>query len=141
MMSAIEYSTEHFCSDILGYELSFGKVLGDGFYGASIPLVEDKTEYHFYLYFKKSTLNYFAKVLLNNKNLQEDDLNDLCKEVANQIIGYAKNLLVDRQKHKYQLGTPEFLGKVSYPFPVKLEDSIIFKLKNRTFLIGHRKAS
>lgn len=137
MMSAVEYATKHFCTGILGFELESGSSLGDGIYGASIPVFKGKTEYHFYLYFKKETLNYFAKILLNNDKLCEDDLNDLCKEVANQIIGYAKNLLNDRGQNIYKIGTPEFLGRVKNS-PIRLDESKIFKMKNRTFKIGYK---
>ncbi|AII14280.1 hypothetical protein CIG2463D_0415 [Campylobacter iguaniorum] len=138
MMSAVCYSTKHFCTDILGFELEDGSKLGKDVYGASIPVFKNKEEYHFYLYFKTDTLKYFAKVLLNN-DIKQVDLDDLCKEVANQIIGYAKNLLNDRGDGDYKLGTPEFLGKVDV-FPVKLEESKLFKMKNRTFEIGYKKA-
>lgn len=138
MMSAVEYSVMHFCTEILGYEVKSGSNLGLNHYGASIPVYKNNEEYNFYLYFKKDTLNYFSKVLLHTTKLTEDDLCDLCKEVANQIIGYAKNLLVDRGKDDYKLGTPEYLGRVDF-FDIKLDESKIFKMKNRTFEIGYKK--
>ncbi|ASM34562.1 Mrr restriction system protein (EcoKMrr) [Campylobacter sputorum subsp. bubulus] len=138
MLSAIEYSVKHFCVDILGYELQKGKTLGKDYYGASIPIFKNGVEYSFYLYFKKETLNSFGKALLNNDKLPEDDLCDICKEVANQIIGYAKNLLVDRGKDEYKLGTPEYLG-MTKNFGVRLNEKIIFKMNNRTFQIGYKK--
>lgn len=138
MLSAIEYSVKHFCVDILGYELQKGKTLGKDYYGASIPIFKNGVEYSFYLYFKKETLNSFGKALLNNDKLLEDDLCDICKEVANQIIGYAKNLLVDRGKDEYKLGTPEYLG-MTKNFGVRLNEKIIFKMNNRTFQIGYKK--
>ncbi|QQF52875.1 restriction endonuclease [Campylobacter fetus] len=139
MMSAVCYATKHFCTDTLGFELEDGSKLGKDVYGASIPVYKDNEEYQFFLYFKRDTLKYFAKVLLNVSDEKHVDLGDLSREVANQIIGYAKNLLNDRHDGKYKLGTPEFLGKVE-SFPVKLAESKLFKMKNRTFKIGYKKA-
>lgn len=139
MLSAIEYSVRHFCVDILGYELERGKSLGKDYYGASIPVFKNGEEYNFYLYFKKETLNSFGKALLGTYKLTEDDLCDICKESANQIIGYAKNLLVDRGSDDYRLGTPEYLGMVK-TFGLRLKEKMIFKMNNRTFQIGYKKA-
>ncbi|ANE33066.1 chemotaxis protein CheX [Campylobacter hyointestinalis] len=138
MMDAVYEATKHFCSDVLGFKLENGSKLGDNVYGASIPVLDGSDEYQFYLYFKKDTLNYFAEVLLNSDDSSQVDLADLCREVANQIIGYAKNLLNEQGK-KYKLGTPEFLGKVE-SFPVELIEYRLFKMKNRTFKIGYKKA-
>lgn len=136
MMDAICESTKHFCNDVLGLQLEDGAKLGKNVYGSSIPLFKGKEEYHFYFYFKKETLNHFAKALLNN-DIRELDLGDLSREVANQIVGYAKNLL--KEKDKYKLGTPEFLGRVDV-FPVKLLEFKLFKINNRVFKIGYKKA-
>lgn len=137
MLKAIHDSVEHLCRDILGLKLESGKSYGKDFYGSSIPLICDGVEFHYYLFLKADTLNQFGKVFLADKSLDEDELSDLCKEVSNMIVGQAKANLSDmKPKHQYKLGTPEFLGKVSYPFPVKLDDFNIYKLKNRTFIIG-----
>lgn len=142
MLDAINRSIIHLCNDILGVKLTSGKSLGKKFYGASIPLICDGKESHYYLFLKKDTLNEFAYGLLGEDDLHEDDLNDLCKEIANLTVGYAKAYLDDANpKHSYKLGTPEYLGKISPPFPVKFDDSAIFKLKNRTFLLGVKRAN
>lgn len=142
MLAAINNSTEFLCSEILGEKVQKGKSIGKNFYGASIPLICDKKESHYYLFLKKDTLKEFAKSFLGEETLCEDGLNDMCKEVANLIVGKAKALLQDANpKTKYQLGTPEYLGKVSPPFPIKLDDFTIYKLKNRTFVLGIKKAS
>lgn len=138
MLSAVEYSVRHFCVEILGYELQKGKSLGKNYYGSSIPIFKNDEEYNFYLYFKKETLNSFGKVLLNSDKLPEDDLCDICKEVSNQIIGYAKNLLVDRGSDDYRLGMPEYLG-MTKNFGLRLDEKMIFKMNNRTFQIGYKK--
>ncbi len=137
MLRAISNSTKYFCSDIMGLDLQKGKSLGKSFYGASLPLISDGKESHYYLYLKKDTLKEFASILLGVEELGEDDLSDLCKETINLIVGKAKAALDDENPNiKYKLGTPEYLGKVSPPFPVKLDDYAIYKLKNRTFILG-----
>lgn len=137
MMDAVDYATRHFCSSILNLKLEYGKSLGKDFYGSCIPIYKDDKEFHFYLYFKHKTLCLFGEKLLNIKTFDEDCLDDICKEVANQIIGYAKNLLNDRNSGKYKLGTPEFIGKVAN-FPIRLKESKIFKIDNQTFKIGYK---
>lgn len=139
MLNAINYATKHFCSDIFGYKLEEGKSLGKDLYGASIPIYKDGEEIQFYLYFKKETLELFVDKLFSKEEGKNTDLGDLSREVANQIVGYAKNLLNDNNNGTYKLGTPEFLGKVER-FPVRLEKSQIFKMKNKTFKIGYKRA-
>ena len=76
-------------------------------------------------------------MLLGVDKLAEDELSDICKEVANLAIGYAKNLLNEREANAYKLGTPEYLGRTN--FRIKLEDKRVYKIKNRTFQIGYKK--
>ena len=139
LLEAVHQATHYFCTDTLGLTLQNGKSMGKHFYGASIPLTQNSKEEHFYLFFKADTLNEFGKILLFEDNLNEDDLDDLCKEVANQIIGHAKMTLETHHPDaSFTLGTPEFLGHLSAPFPFKLEEFLLYKLKNRTFVIGRR---
>ena len=137
MMNAVALGVKNLCETTLGYKVSDAKSLNGEFYGASLPIYKGKEEFHFYLYFKKETLNQFAKVLLNVDNLAEDELSDICKEVANLTIGYAKNILNERENNAYKLGTPEYLGRTN--FRVKLLEKQIYKIKNRTFQIGYKK--
>lgn len=142
MLSAIDHSANYFCCDILGLSLAPTKTLGSGFFGASIPLTCNQTEHHFYLFFEKGVLSAFGEILLGEETLSEADMDDLCKEVANQIIGHAKvNLESSSPDNHYQLGTPEFLGEVPSPLPVKLEEFLLYDLRGHTFLIGTRTAS
>mgnify|MGYP000143108188 CR=1 FL=1 len=61
-----------------------------------------------------NTLNAIAKNLLFEDNLCEDALDDLLKEVSNQILGSTKVLLEEQNPHKhYQLSVPEFMVTVS----------------------------
>ena len=138
MMSMVKQGVMRLCEETLGYEVKEGKSLKGEFYGSSLPIYKGKEEFHFYLYFKKDTLNQFAKILLGVDSLAEDELSDICKESANLIIGYAKNLLNETENNAYKLGTPEYLGRME-GFPVKLEDKRIYKIKNRTFQIGYKK--
>ncbi|MBR8461831.1 chemotaxis protein CheX [Campylobacter sp. faydin G-140] len=138
MREVIDTATRHLCVDTLGFEIENGSRLGRGFYGAAIPVYKGNTEFHFYLYFKRNTLKLFLKAFFDRDDLEDADLDDLCKEIANQIIGKAKNLLNERESGAYKLGTPEFLGEVD-KFPVKLDENFIYKMKNRTFQIGYKK--
>ncbi|MBE2984176.1 chemotaxis protein CheX [Campylobacter sp. RM9344] len=139
MKNVIDVSTRYLCSDTLGFKLESGSSIGNGFYGASIPVYKGKEEYHFYLFFKKDTLRIFLEAFFGVKEFEGNDLDDLCKEIANMIIGKAKNLLNEQEDDAYKLGTPEFLGEVD-KFHVKLDEKFIYKMKNRTFQIGYKKA-
>ncbi|WP_103636173.1 chemotaxis protein CheX, partial [Campylobacter concisus] len=103
----------------------------------SIPVYKGKSEYHFYLFFKKNTLKIFMNAFFGHEDVDGGDLDDLCKEIANQIIGKAKNLLNEKEPNAYKLGTPEFLGEVEN-FGIKLKEKFIYKIKNRTFQIGYK---
>lgn len=139
MKTAVIQATENFCSTILNSTLQNGKYKGKNFYGAAISLYEDETEYTWYLFFKRNTLNVIAKNLLFEDSLCEDALDDLLKEVSNQILGSTKVLLEEQNPHKhYQLSVPEFMGNISEPFPIKLEECLLYKIKNRTFIIGRQ---
>ena len=41
MKEAVKEAVKIFCENILGLELENAKTLGNGFYGASIPICED----------------------------------------------------------------------------------------------------
>ena len=137
MMDVAALGIKHLCEDTLGYKVKSAKSAEGEFYGSSLPIFKGKEEFHFYLYFKKDTLNRFAGVLLGVDKLAEDELSDICKEVANLAIGYAKNLLNEREANAYKLGTPEYLGRTN--FRIKVEDKRVYKIKNRTFQIGYKK--
>ena len=47
MRKVIDEATNYLCKDTLGLDLEFGKSLGKGFYGASIPFYKGKSEYQF----------------------------------------------------------------------------------------------
>lgn len=139
MKAVIDSAVRFLCTKTLGFEISQAKRLGKGFYGSSIPLYKDNEEFHFYLFFKKDTLKHFAVSLLGLEGLDDTDLDDLCKEIANQIIGKAKIILSETDGLNYKLGTPEFLGEVKQ-FNIKLDEKLIYKMKNRTFQVGFKRA-
>ncbi len=142
MLSAIDHSTNYFCSAILGLELLRSEKHGEIFFGASIPLTCNTIEHHFYLFFENGVLCEFGNVLLGEALLSEADLDDLCKEVANQIVGHAKVCLEEgNPENHYRLGTPEFLGEIPSPFPVALEEFLLYEVHGHTFLIGKRTAA
>jgi len=139
MITAIDNATKSFCTDIIGIETKQAKSFGKDFYGAAIALYEDEKETQWYLLFKKNTLNEFSKALLFEDNLNEDDLDDLVKEVANMIIGSAKVILEEKNENtKYKISTPDFLGHVPSVQLLKLEEFLLYKMKNRTFVIGRK---
>lgn len=137
MKHAVMKATENFCSTILYQPLKTGKFPGKSFYGAAVSLYENESEHIWYLLFKRHTLDHIAKNLLLEDNLQEDDLNDLLKEVSNQIIGSAKVILEEKNPHhSYKLSVPEFMGNIQTPFPFKLQEHFVYKINHRTFIIG-----
>lgn len=139
MINAVDKATQNFCSNIISLKIDKAKHSGKNFYGAAIALYQDNTEYQWYLLFKKNTLNEFSKALLFEDNLNEDDLDDLVKEVANLIIGSAKVILeAENSTVDYKMGTPDFLGHVPNMRLLGLEDFLLYKIKNRTFAIGRK---
>jgi len=137
MKEAVEYGINVFCKDILDLKPNMAKILGNNFYGASIQIYENSTEINWILLFKKDTLKIVAQILLFENNLSEEEYIDLLKEVSNQIIGIAKVRLEEKNQNKtYKLGTPKFLGHISTPIPFELENKLLYKVKNRTFLIA-----
>ena len=139
MKAIIDDATRYFCEQTLGFNVEEGKSLGSGFYGASIPVFKGTREIHFYLFFKPATLKIFMEAFFGHDDIAGGDLDDLCREIANQTIGRAKNTLNEREPNAYKLGTPEFLGEVKN-FNIKLDEKFIYKMKNKTFQIGYKKA-
>lgn len=140
MIEALDESIKNFCENILKIPISPASRIGGELYGAAIPMMQkDKAEYHFYLFFSKKTIAEIAKVWLK-KPLNEDDLNDFLKELANQIVGYAKNSLNEkRNTEEYSIGIPEYLGKVEDFASLRLKKKCTYRLKNRCFRIGYIK--
>lgn len=141
IMQAVGESILHICG-VMGAKLEKNASLENGVYGSSIPLyIEDDKgvmcEYQFYLYFKNELLNIVAEQLLQS-NFNQSDLADISRELANQIIGYAKMLLTDANNVKTKLGTPEFLGVVE-SFPIKFDKKELYKINNETLQIGYKK--
>ena len=137
MKEAVEYGINIFCKDILDLKPDMATTLGDNFFGASIPIYENGIESNWILLFKRDTLKKIAKILLFEDDLSEEDYDDLLKEVSNQIIGIAKVKLEEKnQSTTYKLGTPKFLGHISAPILFDLEEKLLYKIKNRTFLVA-----
>lgn len=134
---AVDGGVDFLISQTLGLKLEQGKYLGKGFYGASIPVIFDSGEWAFYLFFKPAHLKIFAELLLETSELSPADLPDLCREIANQIIGKTKNILNEAEPNKFKLGTPEFLGQTE--FKLALNERFIYKLAGQTFYIGYKK--
>lgn len=137
MKQAVIQAIENFCSTILYAPLETGISNGKQFYGAAISLYENEEEHIWYLLFKRNTLNEIAKNLLFEDNLHEDDLNDLLKEISNQIIGSAKVILEEQNPHHhYQLSVPEFMGHISEPFPITIKEKYSYIVKGEPFIVG-----
>lgn len=138
---AITESVMHIC-DVMDAKLSAGEPNDALIYGSFIPIYDNtsggKKEIQFYLYFHKEVLKDAAGKLLLAR-YTEDDLDDLSRELANQIIGYAKNLLNDTTAdHPYKLGTPEFLGAVPH-FGFAFEWDQIYNINGNTLKIGYKR--
>ncbi|EPB3788337.1 hypothetical protein ACRGNJ_000484 [Campylobacter upsaliensis] len=140
MLKILEYSITHFCEHILRLRIEKSENIGGELYGASIPIEGTKgNEYDFYLFFPKEALKKFADVLISDHKFKEDDWCDLTKECANQIIGYAKNLLNDAKgEDEYKLGIPEYLGRIDFS-TIKLDESLTYFIDNYNFRIGFKK--
>lgn len=140
MLKILEYSITHFCEHILRLRIEAAKDISGELYGASIPILEKSGgETNFYLFFPKETLQKIAEVLINDDKFKEDDWCDLTKECANQIIGYAKNLLNDAKgDDEYKLGIPEYLGKVDFS-TIVLDEALTYQLDNHSFRVGYCK--
>lgn len=137
MLSTIDASVRYFCEDVLGLAVKEATNHPKEFFGASIPLTHNQSETHYYLFFEPYVLDAFGEVLLGEPILSEADRDDLCKEVANQIIGHAKvSLEAIKPQNQFKLGTPEFLGQISSPSPVELEGFLLYELQGGLFLVG-----
>lgn len=136
MLDTIDYSVKHYFKHILRSKLELTNKLDDSeYYGASICLGDRVKEISCYLIFKKESLQALASRLLgDDAKMSEDDYCDLCKEVANQIIGYAKRLLADAYDD-YEITIPEYLGKV-HNFKLGFTNEFFYKLEGNTFLVG-----
>ena len=122
MKEAVIQAMENFCSTILCEIPQLTSQLGDYFYGSAIALIENECEHMWYLFFEKKVLDDIAYNLLFEENLSENDLDDLLKEIANQIIGSAKVLLEEKYPNNhYHLSVPEFMGNIATPFPIPLQ--------------------
>ncbi|HIP29891.1 MAG TPA: hypothetical protein EYG83_03665 [Sulfurospirillum arcachonense] len=53
------------------------------------------------------------------------------------IVGSAKVILEEENSNlTYKLSTPDFLGHVPNVELLKLEEFLLYKIKNRTFVVG-----
>ncbi|HEF5906063.1 TPA: chemotaxis protein CheX [Campylobacter jejuni] len=140
MLKILEYSITHFCDHILRLHIEAAQDISGELYGASIPIIgKSEGECNFYLFFPKEFLKKIAEILINDEKFKEDDWCDLTKECANQIIGYAKNLLNDAKgDDEYKLGIPEYLGKVDFS-EIVLDEALTYKFENCYFRIGYCK--
>lgn len=132
MVDDIFTATENFFTHILGAQVKLAKTIGNDFYCSFIEIKFGKTKRSFYLYFKKDTIEYLAKIWLG---CNEFDMADLLCEISNQIVGQIKMMMSERQIH-CSLSTPKFVGFVKKC--EKLDKTVIFKLKNRNFIIGYK---
>lgn len=137
MKQAVIEATHSFCETILCELPQQAAKLGQYFYGSAISILENDVEHTWYLFFEKAVLDDIAYNLLFEENLCENDLDDLLKEIANQIIGSAKVLLEEKYpNNNYHLNVPEFMGNVCAPFPIELQDAHHYLIKNSTFVIA-----
>lgn len=140
MLLTLQESIAYFFTQMLDAKLSPASRIGGELYGAAIPIKQEgKAEYHFYLFFSKKTIQSIAKTWLS-KPLDEDEMNDFLKELANQIIGHTKNALNEERKTtEFSLGIPEYLGRVESFANYKLKNKCTYRLGGRCFRIGYIK--
>ena len=137
MIKAIEQATNAFFNEIIGTKITPSKSIGKNLYGVAISMYENDTATLWYLLFQKHTLNEFSKALLFDDSLNEEELDDLVQEVANMIIGSAKVILETANvQNTYHISTPDFLGHIPNYRLLKLEEFLLYKVKNRSFMIG-----
>lgn len=137
MKEAVIEATNNFCETILCELPRKATTSGNYFYGSAIGIIENGVEHTWYLFFEKEVLGDIAYNLLFEENLDEDTLDDLLKEIANQIIGSAKVLLEEKYPgNSYHLNVPEFMGNVCAPFPIELKDTHQYLIKNSSFIIA-----
>ena len=137
MKEAVIEATNNFCETILCELPQKTTASGNYFYGSAISILENGVEHTWYLFFEKEVLGDIAYNLLFEENLDEDTLDDLLKEIANQIIGSAKVLLEEKYPgNTYHLNVPEFMGNLYAPFPIELKDEHHYLIKNSSFIIA-----
>lgn len=137
MKEAVIEATHNFCETILCELPQKATASGHYFYGSAISILENGVENTWYLFFEKNVLNDIASNLLFEDNLNEEDLDDLLKEIANQIIGSAKVLLEEKYPgNTYHLNVPEFMGNICAPFPIEFKEEQHYLIKNSSFIIA-----
>lgn len=67
---------------------------------------------NFYFCSDLNFLYFLSRSILCESNPQEEELYDLCKEIANLVIGKAK-VLYSQQNIQISIGTPSFMGENS----------------------------
>ena len=138
MLKALDLSIKHFFEDILKQNLHAAQDISGELYGSSIILSsKSEGDYAFYLFFPKEILDKFREIFLKNLVLKEDDLCDVSKEMANEIVGYAK-VKLNESKDEFKLGVPEYLGKVDFA-NFKLEKEFTYGIDGFNFRIGYKK--
>ncbi len=139
MIHALEESIKYFFEDILKSNLKKSDEISGELYGAAIVLDDIKKgeDFHFYLFFPKEVFEKFRSVFLKNAKFSEDDWCDLAKEIANEIIGYAKTKL-KRDESEFKLGIPEYLGCLDFS-NFKLDKSFTYEFDGHNFRIGYKK--
>ena len=138
MFEIIEQSIKHFFAEILKCKLKPTKSIKGELYGSAIALTNKKDgEINFYLFFPKEVFERYQEVFLKGAVLKEDDFTDICKELANEIIGHAK-IKLNEHDENFKLGIPEYLGRVDFE-DFKLEKKATYSVGKFAFRIGYKK--
>ena len=137
MFEIIKQSAKHFFGEILKCKITPSKSIKGELYGSAIALTHQNEEISFYLFFPKEVFERYRDIFLKGAELKEDDWCDLSKEFANEIIGYAKIKLNERNE-EFKLGIPEYLGRVDFN-DFALDKEATFSDGKFSFRIGYKK--
>jgi len=83
--------------------------------------IEGDENYDIYIVVPHEKLSYIANYYFGDDNF---DVEDLTKEIANQIIGNAKIIAAEEDKN-FNISVPEFLG--DFKDDIKYDDMLAFK--------------
>ncbi len=100
------------------------------FYVSSIDIVFKDRNKTILLYSDPAMLSEVARILLFEDNPDEECLVDLCKEIANLVVGHAKVLASDAG-YNFKIATPVFDGKTD-----KTDPTLYFSCAGSDFIIG-----
>lgn len=104
-------------------------------YVSSIKAIKNGIEEEIFFIFSKEMLLCVSGILLMDHNPDENTLGDLCKELANIVVGVAKVVASD-MGIDFHISTPTFLGITSVQPHDRLSLSYIHEGATCTTILG-----